>query len=95
MTRKTNVLFLFPGPIYNPDLPNFKDRFEMLSENFEGEIYTWTCNAEFNNGSYGAFTWITALHRSGFPYIPNRVNRRLCYSHCSPNLVINKNKIYS
>ena len=39
---KINIVYLFPGPIYRPDLPDFKDRFEMLSDRFEGEFYSWT-----------------------------------------------------
>lgn len=53
--KKTRILFLFPGPIYQPDLPNFKDRFEMLSEYFEGEIYSWSCNPQFKEYVIGSF----------------------------------------
>ena len=42
--KKINIIYLFPGPIYRPDLSDFKDRFEMLSEYCEGEIYSWTCD---------------------------------------------------
>lgn len=46
--EKTNFLFLHPGPIYRPDLPDYFDRFKMLSKNFSGVILTWTCQNDFS-----------------------------------------------
>lgn len=44
--KKINILYLFPGPIYRPDLPDFRDRFDMLSDHFQGHIFSWSHKAE-------------------------------------------------
>lgn len=65
MSEKKTIVFLFPGPIYRPDLPNFKDRFEMLSESFEGEIYSWTCDQQFREYRIGDFVFRGLVDPSG------------------------------
>ena len=55
--KKPNIIFLIPGPIYKADLPNFKDKFAMLSENFKGEIYSWSCEERFENYNMGSFVY--------------------------------------
>ncbi len=55
--KKIRILYLFPGPTYRPDLPNFKDRFEMLSEYFEGEIYSWSCDEKYKEFNVGDFVF--------------------------------------
>ncbi len=47
--KNINILCLFPGPIYRPDLPDFQDRFKMLSHaGFSGNIISWTIGLEFS-----------------------------------------------
>ncbi len=55
--KKIKILYLFPGPIYRPDLPDFKGRFEMLSTDFEGEIYSWSGDAKFREYPIGSFIY--------------------------------------
>jgi glycosyltransferase involved in cell wall biosynthesis len=51
-SKKANVLFLLPSPIWQIDAANFKDRFELLSEWCEGEIYAWANAEEATIGSF-------------------------------------------
>jgi glycosyltransferase involved in cell wall biosynthesis len=53
--KKTKILWLIPGYIYRPDLPNFAYRFEALSDKFEGEIYSCTSRDEFQEFRIGSF----------------------------------------
>lgn len=62
---KINIVYLFPGPIYRPDLPDFKDRFEMLSGHFDGEIYSWTCDKVFQNYRIGGFIFRGLVAKGG------------------------------
>jgi glycosyltransferase involved in cell wall biosynthesis len=55
--EKINIVYLFPGPIYRPDLPDIKGRFEVLSEHFEGEIYSWTCDKNYQKYQVGNFVF--------------------------------------
>ncbi|MEW5894154.1 MAG: glycosyltransferase family 4 protein [Candidatus Omnitrophota bacterium] len=64
MSSKKKVLFLFPGPIYRPDLPDFRERFRMLSGNFEGEIYSWSCDPGFRGYQIGSFVYRGLVDRS-------------------------------
>jgi glycosyltransferase involved in cell wall biosynthesis len=45
--KKTNILFLHPGPIYRPYLPDFRDKYAMLSSCFEGAILTGITDMNF------------------------------------------------
>jgi glycosyltransferase involved in cell wall biosynthesis len=54
-----NILFLHPGLIHNPNLPNFRNRFEMLSKCTKGLIITRTIegsplSCSFKNYTYSA-----------------------------------------
>lgn len=53
--KKTKILWLIPGFIYRPDLPNFAYRFDALSDRCEGEIYSCTSGDEFKEFKVGAF----------------------------------------
>lgn len=53
--KKTKILWLIPGFIYRPNLPNFAYRFEALSDKFEGEIYSCTGRDEFQEFEIGSF----------------------------------------
>lgn len=68
--KKINIVYLFPNTIFRPDLPNFKDRFEMLSEFFEGEIYSWVTDSRYQEYPIGSF-----VHR-GLMDISNEFLRR-------------------
>ena len=53
--RKLNIVYLFPGPIHRPNLPDFSERFRMLSEHFEGEIYSWSYESAYREYRIGGF----------------------------------------
>ncbi|MBF0522907.1 MAG: glycosyltransferase family 4 protein [Candidatus Omnitrophica bacterium] len=55
-------MYIFPGPTYRPDLPNFFHRFEMLSENSSGVIFSWTTNAKFKDYKIGDFNFLASLN---------------------------------
>jgi len=59
-----NIAFIFPGPIYNPDMPNFKDRFELLSKYYKGEVYSWSCDKRFENYAMGTFVFRGLVNQS-------------------------------
>jgi glycosyltransferase involved in cell wall biosynthesis len=52
---KKKILFLHPGPIYRPDLPEIKDKYLMLSKDFAGVILSWTDDKEFRCYKIGSF----------------------------------------
>lgn len=61
---KKNILFIQPL-YFNPTLPNFKDRFELLSEFFEGHIFSFTNSPEeYKNLSFGDFKYIALQNSS-------------------------------
>jgi len=60
-TKKTRILYLFPGPIFGPNFPDFRDRFLALSNFFEGEIYTWVVEEKYSCINLGDFVF------RGFP----------------------------
>jgi len=53
--QKIRILYFFPGPIYRPDLADFRSRFEILSDEFEGEVYSWTCDRQYSTYEMGSF----------------------------------------
>ena len=55
LDKKTRILWLIPGFIYRPDLPNFAHRFEALSDKYEGDIYGCTSRDEFQEFKIGSF----------------------------------------
>jgi len=55
--KKLNVLWLMPGPSNRPDLVEFKDRFELLSQHFEGEVYSSSKDYKFSEFKMGDFTY--------------------------------------
>ncbi len=61
-----NLLFLYPGPIFRPDLPNFMDKYAMLSQNFKGTIICWAPNKEFRDYKIGNFHFRGILTKSLF-----------------------------
>ena len=52
----TNLLFLLPGPIYRPNLADFRDKYIMLSNKLQGIILACFGNKEFDNLKIGNFT---------------------------------------
>ena len=55
--EKINLLYLFPGPTYRPDLPDFKDRFLSLTEFARGAIFSWTEEEQYEQFDLGGFTF--------------------------------------
>ncbi|MFZ4698711.1 MAG: glycosyltransferase family 4 protein [Candidatus Methylumidiphilus sp.] len=53
--KKTKIIWLIPGFIYRPELPNFAHRFEALSDKYEGEIYSCIRRDEFQEFKIGSF----------------------------------------
>ncbi len=44
-----NILFLHPGPIYRPDLPDIRDKYALLSKEYSGVIISQTADNKFKN----------------------------------------------
>ena len=65
--RKINILFIQPL-FYNPTLPNFKDRFELLSDKCCGHIISIS-DKKYDGLKFGEFTY------HALPYISNKVIR--------------------
>jgi glycosyltransferase involved in cell wall biosynthesis len=63
-SKKTNILCFFPGPTYFPKMIDFTGRFEMLSDKYEGEIYSWSCQEENQEIKMGAFTYRDCLNKT-------------------------------
>ena len=63
--KKLNIIYLFPGPIYRPNSSDFKDRFEMLSEFCEGEVYSWTCDKAYQEYVMDNFVFRGVVVRGG------------------------------
>jgi glycosyltransferase involved in cell wall biosynthesis len=83
---KKRILFIQPL-FYDPTLPNFKDRFEMLSQFFEGDIISSTDNPKKYDGLYfGNFQY----HAQ--PYVRNKIKRYLHHYWFSINLAIRLSK---
>ena len=55
--KKLNLIFLMPGPIFFPELPDFRDRYLLLSEFCEGEVYSWTCSRKETVLSINGFVY--------------------------------------
>ncbi|HSA30854.1 MAG TPA: glycosyltransferase family 4 protein [Candidatus Omnitrophota bacterium] len=53
--EKKTILFLFPGPVYRPDLPDFQECFDGLSTWYDGLILTRTWEAQFEDISFLTF----------------------------------------
>ena len=53
---KKKILFLQPL-FYNPTAPNFKDRFEFLSETYCGDVLSFNTTQEYNGMRFGDFTY--------------------------------------
>lgn len=60
-TKKINILFLLPGPIYRPFMPDLRDKYVMLSQNFSGAIMSWTANSDYQDYQIGDFTFYGLL----------------------------------
>lgn len=54
---KFNILCIFPGPTYRPDLIDFKDRFIMLSSAFTGEVLSWSDDKKYETYEMGDFVF--------------------------------------
>ena len=57
MSEKLKLLCIFPGPTYRPDMIDFRNRFELLSEYCEGEVYSWSCRDEHKEITMGSFQY--------------------------------------
>ncbi len=62
-TYKKNILFLLPGMIYRPDLPNISDRYLWLSQYSEGAILADVTIPEYQNYPMGQFMFIGRLRK--------------------------------
>lgn len=62
--RKTNIMFVLPL-FYDPTLPNFKDRFEFISERCAGHVVA-PSDMRADGARFGSFTY------HGIPVIRNR-----------------------
>ncbi len=65
--KKLNVICIFSGPTSRPDKFDFKERYLMLSESFQGEVYSWSNNPEFREYSMGDFTFKADIHENKVP----------------------------
>ena len=63
--EKASILFLLPGPIYRPNLHNFRDKYIMLSKKLKGSIYTWTSMKQPANCKIGDFFFNSIKRESG------------------------------
>ncbi len=54
--NKKKILFLQPL-FYNPTAPNFKDRFEFLSEMYCGDVLSFNTTQEYDGMKFGYFTY--------------------------------------
>lgn len=71
---KKNIIFIQPL-FYQPNLPNFKDRFEMLSIYYKGHVFSITDdNRKFNDIKFNEFSY------HAIKYISNKTYRYLYYS---------------
>jgi len=70
MDKKMNILFIQPV-FYDPTLPNFKDRFELLSDKCCGHVVSIS-DGEYDGLRFGDFNY----HQ--LPYIRNKVKK---YTH--------------
>lgn len=68
---ESNILFIQPL-FYDPCLPNFKDKFELLSDRCEGHVIS-SSDRKFHNLKLGSFSY------HGLPFIRNRLKRYLYY----------------
>lgn len=65
--KKIKILWLIPGFVYRPDLPNYTIQLNSLSDKFEGEIYSCVDREEFKDFKIGSFTFRGAcLPKSSF-----------------------------
>lgn len=64
-TKKINILFLLPGPIYRPFMPDFRDKYTMLSQDFSGAIISWTANPDYQDYQIGDFTPLETIGQHG------------------------------
>ena len=72
MKKKINILFI-QGLFYDPTQPNFKDRFEMLSEKCCGHVISIS-DPRYDGLRFGEFTY------HALPYIKNKFVRYVSYT---------------
>jgi len=65
---KKFILFLLPGPVFNPELANFCRQYEYLSERYRGEILTRTASQNWDGYRCGNFT-IRGFYHSSYGVI--------------------------
>ena len=63
--EKINILFLYPGPIYRPDLPEFKDKYKILSQKFKGVIISWTASERLKSYKIDNFMFCGLVRKRG------------------------------
>ena len=61
---RTNIMFVLPL-FYDPTLPNFKDRFEVISERCTGHVFA-PSDMKCDGARFGSFTY------HGMPLVRNR-----------------------
>ena len=62
---KKRVLCIFPGPSYRPNMIDFRGRFDLLSDEFEGEVYSWSCHEEHREIAMGSFVYRGLVFQDG------------------------------
>jgi glycosyltransferase involved in cell wall biosynthesis len=55
--KKKNIVCIFPGPKYKPAMIDFSGRFEMLSDKYKGEIYSWSTDEACKEIPMGSFLY--------------------------------------
>lgn len=63
--NKLNILFLIPGPVYRPHLPNFSSRYEVLSGKFKGSVFINVNSPGWVDNAIGDFKICGFLSKKG------------------------------